>query len=288
MPSSPARPPATPRMPASLPLFAPTGQHAALPHGGSPLGCHIGIDEAGRGCLAGPVVAAAVVFPPDFPLATALAGLHDSKQLSEKKRDALAPLIREHALAYGIGFAWQREIDKVNILNATFRAMSRACFALHGRFSRQRAAPPLLDQQEEGCTALTSPLDSLLGNTPTFPADVLANLPLFIDGNHTIPPAVWQACTSLALPQQRAIIDGDALVPAISAASILAKTVRDALMVQLHPRYQSYDFALHKGYGTKTHLDALAALGPCRLHRLTFRKVRPEASQEQQGNLLVP
>lgn len=271
-------------MPASLPLFAPTGQHAALPHGGSPLGSHIGIDEAGRGCLAGPVVAAAVVFPADFPLATALAGLHDSKQLSEKKRDALAPLIREHALAYGIGFSWQREIDHINILNATLRAMSRACFALHCRFSRQRAAPALLPRREEGSAALATPP----GNAPTLPADVLADLPLFIDGNHPIPPTIWQACTPLALPQQRAIIDGDALVPAISAASILAKTVRDAIMLQLHQRYQGYGFAQHKGYGTKTHLDALATLGPCRLHRLTFRKVRPEAAQEQQGNLLVP
>lgn len=261
--------------------------------GGSDSGLHIGIDEAGRGCLAGPVVAAAVVFPPDLPLAEALAGLHDSKQLSEKKRDALAPLIREHALAFGIGFSWQREIDRVNILNATFRAMSRACHALHRRLARQIMAREeggaRRDDARPGSPGHSLQPDAAPGaSVIQTSAPLFTMLPLLIDGNHTIPPALWQACTPLAVPPQRAVIGGDALVPAISAASILAKTVRDALMLRLHQRYQGYDFARHKGYGTRAHLDALAPLGPCRLHRLTFRKVRQDDAEEDQGRLFNP
>ena len=97
------------------------------------LGIHIGVDEAGRGCLAGPVVAGAVIFEPDFSFVDLLPGLDDSKKLTPAKRGGLAPLIREQALAWGIGFAWQDEIDSVNILNATFRAMSRAVLALQRR-----------------------------------------------------------------------------------------------------------------------------------------------------------
>ncbi len=187
-----------------------------------------GIDEAGRGCLAGPVVAAAVILPPDIDparLAELLPGLGDSKALSAARREALAPRIKEVALAWSLGLAWPREIDRVNILAATLRAMARAAALL-------RVRPALL----------------------------------LIDGNKTCPAP---------LPQ-RAIVDGDALVPAISAASILAKTFRDRLLTALDRRHPGYGFSGHKGYGAATHFQALRELGPCRQHRLTFRGVLPE------------
>lgn len=183
-----------------------------------------GIDEAGRGCLAGPVVAAAVILPPDFDPAT-LPGLTDSKALSAAKREALAPRIREVALAWGLGLAWPREIDRINILQATLRSMERAVACLKTR--------------------------------PMF---------LLIDGDKTC-----------AAPYpQRTIVGGDALVPAISAASILAKTFRDALLCALDRRYPGYGFPGHKGYGAATHLAALRANGASAMHRLTFRGVLPE------------
>ncbi len=183
-----------------------------------------GIDEAGRGCLAGPVVAAAVILPPDFDPA-ALPGLTDSKALSAAKREALAPRIREVALAWGLGLAWPREIDRINILQATLRSMERAVACLKTR--------------------------------PVF---------LLIDGDKTC-----------AAPYpQRTIVGGDALVPAISAASILAKTFRDKLLCALDRRYPGYGFPGHKGYGAATHLAALRANGASAMHRLTFRGVLPE------------
>ena len=183
-----------------------------------------GIDVAGRGCLAGPVVAAAVILPPDFDPAT-LPGLTDSKALSAAKREALAPRIREVALAWGLGLAWPREIDRINILQATLRSMERAVACLKTR--------------------------------PVF---------LLIDGDKTC-----------AAPYpQRTIVGGDALVPAISAASILAKTFRDALLCALDRRYPGYGFPGHKGYGAATHLAALRANGASAMHRLTFRGVLPE------------
>jgi ribonuclease HII len=231
----------------------------------------IGVDEAGRGCLAGPVAAAAVLFPPGFDFAGRLPGLDDSKKLSPAKREALALRIREQALAFGLGLAWQEEVDALNILNATFRAMSRAVLAL----------------------AASLPLSS----SAALP-------PLRIDGLHTIPSAHWEGCVEIpepghsacmlqaaalgllpslapppALPPQRALVDGDALHPVIAAASILAKTARDALMLRLDPFFPGYGFARHKGYGTRAHQKALAERGPCPLHRLTFRKVRPEREQ---------
>ena len=181
-----------------------------------------GIDEAGRGCLAGPVVAAACILPQGFDLP----GLTDSKALSPARRERLALAIRAQALCWSLGLAWSPEIDRVNILQATLRAMERAVAHL-------RLRPALL----------------------------------LIDGNQT----------TLATIPQRAIIGGDALIPAISAASILAKTFRDRLMTQLDRRHPGYGLALHKGYGTAAHLAALRALGASPIHRLTFRGVRPDA-----------
>lgn len=185
-------------------------------------GLHAGVDEAGRGCLAGPVVSAACILPQGFDLP----GLTDSKALTAPKREALSRAIRSQALAWALGLAWPGEIDRVNILQASLRSMERA-------IARLRLPPALL----------------------------------LVDGNQTI---------QSSLPQ-RTVIGGDALVPAISAASILAKTFRDHLLTVLDRLHPGYDLALHKGYGTAAHLAALKRLGPSPIHRLTFRGVRPGA-----------
>lgn len=178
-----------------------------------------GIDEAGRGPLAGPVCAAAVVLDPARPML----GLNDSKQLTEKKRDALAPLIRERALAWSIGWASVEEIDEYNIRQANFLAMKRA-------FKGLQLAPTLA----------------------------------LVDGKDPPPLPCRITC----------IIGGDALEPAISAASILAKTARDAVMVDLCAQYPGYGFSQHKGYGSAMHVEALRRLGPSPAHRRTFAPVR--------------
>jgi ribonuclease HII len=178
-----------------------------------------GVDEAGRGPLAGPVVAAAVILDPAHPIA----GLDDSKVLSAKKREALFVEIRAHALAYCVASASVDEIDTLNILQATMLAMQRAV---------------------QGLTIIPA----------------LAQ----IDGNR---------CPVLAIPAQ-AIIGGDALVPAISAASILAKVTRDRWLLELHEQHPEYGFDAHAGYGTARHLAALHAHGPCAHHRRSFAPVR--------------
>lgn len=203
-----------------------------------------GLDEAGRGCLAGPVVAAAVIFAEGFDIM----GLDDSKILREDARDRLAAEIRALAMGWGVGLAWMDEIAKHNILQASLLAMSRALAALRHR----------------------------MGVAP----DAIIPARIEIDGNQIIPPMFFRQY-GMPLPQQRAIVDGDALVPSISAASILAKTSRDALMLRLDTRWPQYGFARHKGYGTKEHREALALHGPCPLHRLDFRGVVPKKEMEQ-------
>lgn len=185
------------------------------------LGLHIaGIDEAGRGPLAGPVYAAAVIFEPGCRIV----GLNDSKKLTAAHREALGLVIRERAVAYCIASASVEEIDMLNILQATMLAMRRAC---------------------EG---LSVQPDKAL-----------------IDGNR-----VPQGLACIALP----VIGGDATVAAIAAASILAKTARDADCMMLHQRYPEYSFNQHKGYGTKMHLERLHTHGPCPAHRRSFAPVR--------------
>jgi len=179
-----------------------------------------GVDEAGRGPWAGPVTAAAVILDPARPIA----GLTDSKKLSEAARDRLAPEIRARALAWCIAEASPSEIDRLNIREATFLAMTRAVAGLS-------AAP---------------------GH-------------ILIDGN--------------ALPKKlpcpaTAIVKGDLTEPAISAASILAKTHRDAQMKAFCADHPGYGFSQHKGYGTAAHAEALTRLGPCAIHRMTFAPVR--------------
>lgn len=178
-----------------------------------------GVDEAGRGPLAGPVVAAAVILDPARPID----GLDDSKVLSAKKREALYELIVERSLSWCVAQASVEEIDTLNILHATMLAMRRAV---------------------EG-----------LSVTPT-----LAK----IDGNR---------CPVLAV-RSEAVIGGDALVPSISAASILAKVTRDRMLVDLHAMFPMYGFNAHAGYGTAQHLAALRDHGPCVHHRRSFAPVR--------------
>lgn len=179
-----------------------------------------GVDEAGRGPLAGPLVVAAVLLDPARPID----GLGDSKRLSEKRREALFGLILERALGYRIEFIEPAEIDALNIFRATLEGMRRAACAL-------------------------SP----------------APLRLRIDGNR-LPPG-------LPCPAE-AWVGGDARDPAIGAASILAKVSRDRAMLELAQRYPGYGFAEHKAYPTPAHLAALARLGPCPVHRRSFRPVR--------------
>ena len=181
-----------------------------------------GVDEAGRGPLAGPVYAAAVILDPARPVA----GLRDSKALSAGRREHLATLIREHSLAWSIASASAAEIDRINILQATLLAMRRAVEGL--------AVRPQLAR---------------------------------VDGNQ----APQLAC------RVETLVRGDALEPAISAASILAKTARDQYLVELHQRYPVYGFDGHKGYPSPLHLRLLAEHGPCSEHRMSFAPVRAAA-----------
>jgi ribonuclease HII len=178
-----------------------------------------GVDEAGRGPLAGPVSAAAVILDPRQPIA----GIDDSKKLSPARRAALDSAIRERALAWAVAWASVEEIDRLNILQASLLAMQRAVAAL-----------PLAPQQ------------------------------VLVDGNR---------CPEFGCAAQ-AVIGGDGLIPAIGAASILAKVARDRLMEQLDVAWPGYGFAQHKGYPTRAHLAALRTLGVCPHHRRSFAPVR--------------
>lgn len=174
-----------------------------------------GVDEAGRGPLAGPVCAAAVILPPELEIP----GLNDSKKLTDKKRRALYDIIVEKAVSYGVAMVSEREIDEINILQATFNAMERA-------MEKLTVQPALA----------------------------------LIDGNRERPFPV-PVCT---------VVHGDGLSANIAAASILAKVTRDRYMEEMAERYPQYGFAVHKGYGTRAHYDALRKFGPCEIHRRSF------------------
>ncbi|HLO01765.1 MAG TPA: ribonuclease HII [Symbiobacteriaceae bacterium] len=207
----------------------------------------IGIDEAGRGPLAGPVVAAACLLPADVDLA----GVNDSKKLSEKKREALFPLVQERALAWGIGVVDHARIDEINILNATFEAMRLAVRGLLGE--------PLPPEPPLWAEAVGGPLARPL---PTGWAPPEAVSPfLLVDGNQRI--REW---TGL----QRPVVGGDRKALAIAAASILAKVARDRLMIGYDKLYPAYGFAGHKGYSAPVHWGALDREGPCPIHRRSF------------------
>lgn len=178
-----------------------------------------GVDEAGRGPLAGPVVAAAVILHPDHPIE----GLRDSKKLSARRRERLAAEIRERALAFAVASASVEEIDRLNILRATLLAMTRAIEGLDPRPRHVR-----------------------------------------IDGNRA---------PRLDGMRVETVIGGDDQDPAIAAASILAKTVRDGLMLQYAEQFPAYGFERHMGYGTAVHMVALREHGPCEIHRRSFAPV---------------
>ena len=188
------------------------------------LGLTAGVDEAGRGPLAGPVVAAAVILDPNKPIA----GLADSKKLSALRRSVLAEKIKQHSIAWSVGCADSVEIDTINILQATMLAMHRSISGL----------------------------------------DVMPGMVL-VDGNR-----LPDLCFNDTLIAGEAIVGGDDRVAAISAASIIAKTWRDEMMLELDKRYPQYEFARHKGYGTEIHRARLQEFGPCPEHRQSFAPVR--------------
>jgi ribonuclease HII len=183
-----------------------------------------GCDEAGRGCLAGPVFAAAVILDPKKPIRR----LDDSKKLSEAERNALRPEIEEKALAWAVASYSNQEIDKVNILKASFLSMHRA-------LAKLSIKPELL----------------------------------LIDGNRFIPyPQTQHIC----------IVKGDAKYQAIAAASILAKTHRDAFMEKIHQEFPQYNWQQNKGYPTLAHRAAIKEFGPCVHHRMTFNLLPAQIS----------
>jgi ribonuclease HII len=188
-----------------------------------------GVDEAGRGPLAGPVFAAAVILDPSRPID----GLRDSKKLTEARREELAPLIKQNALAWAIAKCSEAEIDRLNILQASMLAMKRAVHALE--------------------------------TVPTL---------ALVDGNR--------------IPRMRvraiAIVEGDDKIHAISAASILAKTARDAALLKLHRKYPLYGFDQHKGYGTELHLERLRLHGPSPVHRRSYAPVRALLGLDLEGS----
>ena len=179
----------------------------------------VGVDEAGRGPLAGPVVAAAVLFPPDI----SLNGLDDSKKLSPRTREKFFSQIIEKATSYGVGIVSVEEIDRINILQASLQAMKLAV---------------------EKCEV---PTDLLL-----------------IDGNQRVdhPSDQWT------------LVGGDGKSQSIAAASVLAKVTRDRIMQEFHQEFPQYEFARHKGYGTKLHREHIRNFGPCPIHRKTFKGVK--------------
>jgi len=187
-------------------------------------GATAGVDEAGRGPLAGPVVAAAVILDPARPVD----GLADSKALTARRRETLAVEIKARSLAWGLGWADAAEVDAVNVLQATFLAMRRALLALGA-----------------------------------VPAHVI------VDGNRC--PSLDGLRLDCTI---EAVVGGDATVPSVSAASILAKCARDEFMCTLDARYPGYGFASHKGYPTAAHIAALRRLGPSPVHRRSFAPVQ--------------
>lgn len=212
----------------------------------------IGIDEAGRGPLAGPVVAAAVCYKdPLFVIPEAFAKefalIRDSKKLSEQQREKIFSFIEEHFFV-GIGLARNDVIDRVNILQATFLAMKGAFTMLRKKL----------------------PQEKLEGGI------------LLVDGNQPIPNISYE---------QETITGGDGTVKSIAAASIIAKVTRDRIIEAYDKEYPGYGFAKHKGYGTKTHMDALRRLGPCPIHRMSFKPVLlslPENANRRFSNILKP
>ena len=206
--------------------------------------CVAGVDEVGRGPLAGPVVAAAVVLPQGFTHSD----IKDSKVLTSEQRERLLPTIRESALCWGVGVVEVEEIDRINILQASLLAMSKAFRAL-------RPVPDCL----------------LIDGNQKIPAELFQT------------NAVLKQ-----LPFQRTIIKGDQLCVSIAAASILAKVARDTMMVELDKTYPEYGFAHHKGYSCIPHMEALRRFGPSPIHRRSFKPIRAMYAVEFETDLNLP
>ncbi len=209
------------------PILPGTIEEEAFSHGYERIA---GLDEVGRGPLAGPVIAAAVIFPRGF----SHPDIKDSKLLSASQREKLVSVVKRSAVGWGIGIIDVEEIDRVNILNASFQAMVHAIASL-------RVLPDYL----------------LIDGNQIIPGEMLDGRSLF-----------------KVRPQQKTIVKGDQLCFSIAAASILAKVTRDELMVELDKQYPEYGFAQHKGYGSGAHLDALRRYGPSPVHRRSFKPVR--------------
>ena len=207
-----------------------SGQRA-LPLDVPRLAGHVaGIDEAGRGPLAGPVVAAAVVLDPD----RTPDGINDSKKLTPKAREALAEAIRDTALHWHVAAVSAADVDRLNILQATMRAMALAADGIDATLAEVRVD----------------------GN----------RAPVLTERHGCVPVSAW--------------VGGDGRCAAIAAASILAKTTRDALMCDYDRQWPAYGFAKHKGYGTAAHLEALREHGPCDIHRQSFAPVRAAGARD--------
>lgn len=234
----------------------------------------IGVDEAGRGPLAGPVYAAAVVLPSEH----GIDGLKDSKLLSAKKRLFLAEQIKAQATAWGVGFSTVHEIDELNILGATFLSMSRAVRAcLDHAKSSQAQLSQAKSEQAELSRASHSPDQP--SEADTFSSEMLLGLRVRVDGN--LSPGRFDGPWEWPYDTET-IVAGDTLVAEISAASILAKVSRDSEMQRLHDAYPQYGFIRHAGYGTAEHLEALRLHGPCPAHRKSFAPVRKLLNSQSQ------
>ncbi len=197
----------------------------------------VGIDEAGRGPLCGPVVAAAVVFRESEEVLSKLPEwkfIRDSKKLSEEQRERMFDFVMEHGHV-GVGMMHADTIDRVNILEATFLAMKSAIASLRQQLAKSNEQK-IRDE----------------------------DFRILVDGNQLIPNIPFE---------QHAIVNGDALMKVIAAASIIAKVTRDRMMCEYDKEYPQYGFAQHKGYGTKAHMIALRKFGPCPIHRMSFRPV---------------
>lgn len=222
-----------------------------------------GLDEAGRGCLAGPVVAACVCLPGYAGEMPELELLTDSKLLSAPLRAGLEQEIKKAALAWALGFVWPEEIDRINILQASLKAMSKAYAAM-----LVRAASRQIEIRS-----------------------------VLLDGNQRLPLPVLQAALARwglsgeQIPPQQAVVKGDSKILAIAAASVLAKVARDRFMQAAHKKYPEYGFKRHKGYATREHLEAIKLHGICPLHRLSFRGCKEEEKvilSEASASLLMP
>ena len=234
--------------------------------------CVVGLDEAGRGPLAGPVVAAAVAINPNFEYRSSkqiqnsniknskhafriscfgfrISEVRDSKKMSAKQRqEGYEKLIVCKNIFWGVGIVSEKIIDKINILEATKLAMNRALDNLIERVSRHNLRYRVNYDDGYGCF-------------------------LLIDGNFRLDLSPAASAKGFSGPKQKSIIKGDQKVFSISAASIIAKVTRDKIMQKYHKKYPQYGFNKHKGYGTKAHFANLEKFGPCRIHRKTFRPV---------------